>query len=294
MDVFARLLARTGEDEPATRLAKLRAFETLLILGLASEAWRLYGPALAEGGGARAGAWLPPLLATLLALAALPWRWRRRGLGALLGLQLAWVATSFPETANHAYLQLFLLALLVLLDSGVAEEQQLALQSVRWIFLVVFFYAGLQKLVHGFYFHGEYFAFYLGERSFASLLRPFVSDAELQRFGAGLARRAGDGPYRFESLPLIALSNAAWLAELGIPFLLVSRRWRRLGVAVAALFLVFTEALARELHFGALFLNGLLLFLPSDANRRWVAPFAALYAWMILTSVRALPEVTFY
>lgn len=294
MDVFTRLLARTGTDEPQARLSKRRSFELLLILGILSEAWRQHARALFAPGGAALADWLPLLLATALALAALKLRWRRASLAALLLLQLFAIAASFPQTANHVYLQLFLLALLVLLDASVAEEQQLALGALRWIFLVVLFCAGLQKLVHGYYFRGEYFAYYLNERSFASLLGPFLSDEELQRFGSGLARSDGSGPYRFESAPMIAISNLGYLSELGIPVLLFARRSRRFGVAAGIAFLIFTEALARELHFGALFASGLLLFLPGDANRRALPLFAALYAWMLLTSLRALPEVGFY
>jgi hypothetical protein len=237
---------------------------------------------------------VPLALTTIVGAAALPQRWRRAGLGALFALQLVAVVAAFPQTANHTYLQLELLELLLWLDARVEAEQELALRALRWIFAVVFFWAGVQKLVHGYYDRGEYFAFYLNERSFATLLGPLISSAELARLGPDLARTAGSGPYHFESARMLLLSNLGYLAELGIPVLLLHSRWRRVGVVAGVLFLAFTEALARELHFGALYLSGLLLFWPSDANRRILPLYFALYAWMALTSLGLLPEVSFF
>jgi hypothetical protein len=288
------LVARAGSDPPPLRDSKRQSFETLLIAGLVSESWRTHAQLFFAGNASPLADAAPLALTTLAGLAAVPARTRRVGLGALFALQLAAVVASFPQTANHAYLQCELLALLLFLDPRVDAEQELAQGALRWIFLAVFVWAGLQKLVHGYYFRGEYFAFYLDVRSFDSLLRHFISDAELARFGPSLARTAGSGPYRFESLPMIALSNLGYVAELGIPVLLLAPRWRRVAVCLGVVFLCFTEALARELHFGALYLSGLLLFWPGDANRRLFPLYAALYAWMLLTSLRVFPEVLFF
>jgi len=227
-------------------------------------------------------------------LVGLKQAWRRTALLGLVVIQLYRVIESFPMTANHAFLQLFLLIMIVSCDFEEVEEQTLFLGSTRWLFIIVFFYAGVQKLVHGYYFQGEFFAYHLGRDSFALGLAPFMSSEELQRFTVELTGRVGDGPYRFESLAMRALSNAAYLAEIVIPGLWLMRRTRFIGVLAAAGFLVITEFMAREFHFGLLFENGLLLFLPSNLNRKLLVPFALVYLWMMLISVNAVPEVTFY
>ena len=288
-----RMLALAGDDDATTRLSKIRSFELILILGLVSETWSLAISRIAARGWAP-GATALPVLVTIVAMLGLRHRRRRAALLGLMVIQLYRVIASFPMTANHVFLQLFLLIMVVSCDFEKEEEQDLFLQSARWLFVIVFFYAGVQKLVHGYYFQGEFFAYHLGRESFALGLQPFMSPGELERFTVEFTGRVGDGPYRFDSLAMVALSNAAYVAEIAIPLLWLTRRTRFLGVLAAVGFLVVTEFMAREFHFGLLFANGLLLFLPSDFNRKLVLPFAVVYAWMMLIGVRAVPDVTFY
>ena len=43
-----------------------------------------------------------------------------------------------------------------MIDLESQEEQKLALQAVRWLAAITFFLAGVQKLIYGTYFHGDY------------------------------------------------------------------------------------------------------------------------------------------
>ena len=290
---FTRVLALAGDDDTATRLSKIRSFELILILGLVSEPWSLLISRIASRGWTLESTLLP-VLVSVVALTGLQHGRRRAALLGLLAIQLYRTIASFPLTANHVFLQLFLLIMIVSCDFGEEEEQGLFLRSARWLFIIVFIYSGVQKLVHGYYFQGEFFAYHLGRESFALGLAPFMSPEELQRFTVEFTGRVGDGPYRFESLAMVALSNLAYVAEIAIPPLWLMRRTRYFGVLAAAGFLAITGLMAREFHFGLLFANGLLLFLPSDFNRKLLLPFAAVYVWMMLVSVRVVPEVTFY
>ena len=288
-----RLLAMAGDDDAATRLSKIRTFELILILGLVSEPWSLAITHFATYG------WnlkimLLPAVVTVVAMLGVRHGQRRAALFGLMVIQLFRTFASFPMTANHVFLQLFLLIMIVSCDFEKEEEQSLFLGSARWLFIIVFFYSGVQKLVHGYYFQGEFFAYHLARESFAFGLAPFMSSEELQRFTVEFTGAVGDGPYRFESLPIRVLSNAAYLVEIAIPAFLFMRRTRSLAVLATAVFLLVTELMAREFHFGLIFANGLLLFPPSDFNRKLLVPFAVVYVWMMLVSVNVVPEVTFY
>ena len=54
------------------------------------------------------------------------------------------------------------------------------------------------------------------------------------------------------------------------------------------------QAGARELFFGLLFTNAMLLFVRSDLNRRLVPLFAAVLVGLALVRFGVLPEMVFY
>lgn len=279
------LLARVGEDDPATRGAKLRTFEVILLLHICAEHWSWY----LDG---HTG-WLRPVLALPLVAAGVFLRWTRLPFLGLLVLHAFVIADTFPQTANHVWLEALLFGILAFLDHEEEAEQGLILGSVRWIVLVVFFYAGLQKLVHGFYVKAQLLAVYMRTEKFQAVLQYLVPDDELARLTA-LDSRVGDGPYRVESPLLVLVSNASYIVEMGVPCLLLFRKTRTVGLLLALGFLVATEAMARELFFGALYLNGLLLFVPGDLRRRSLPAFALFYVWLVLIRLGLLPEVTFH
>jgi hypothetical protein len=92
----------------------------------------------------------------------------------------------------------------------------------------------------------------------------------------------GAGPYRTDSWLFIALSNAVYLFEMGAGLALLVSRIRPLVVAAAIGFVIAIEAGARELTFGALMINLLLLFLDGPWVRRLFPLFVALYAYLVL------------
>ena len=82
------------------------------------------------------------------------------------------VATEFPATGNHAYLEVMLCALAAFLDPARPDEARLYVRAVRSMGVIILACSGLQKLAHGHYFHGEYLAFSLGSASFRSVALP--------------------------------------------------------------------------------------------------------------------------
>lgn len=284
-----RALSRLGDENDSTRSSMIRAFEIILLMQLAGEHWRIplqswqrADPlmiALASG-------------ASLFALVGLLGRRREAFLG-LVVIQLGVVWAQFPRTGNHKFLELFLLVFLCLADSKREEGRALLLGSLRWIVLLVFFFAGIQKAVHGYYFRGDLLAFYFGLENFRLVLEPLLPQEEVLRLSA-LTRQVGGGPFGSSNLQLVLISNLAWVGESVLALLLLFRRTRVAAIVAAVGLVVMIELAAHELYFGALYMSGLLLFLPVDLNRRLIPAFAALYAWLVLMGLSVLPRIEFY
>jgi hypothetical protein len=206
----------------------------------------------------------------------------------------------FPNVANHTFLLFLALCTLSFWDLRAGAERTLGLATLRWIAALVLFATGLQKLLHGTYFHGEFLAFHVahGER-FASLFGWVLPAEEMERLKAlGAAAGAlppaeglrafetlppapGSGPYRFASVPALALANFVWIFELVAPALLVFRRTRPVAVTAVIAFLAGVESGAYEIMFGVLFVNLILLFSRANWVGRLFPGFAALYGYLI-------------
>ena len=83
---------------------------------------------------------------TAVALSPRP-AWRYAACCAALAIQAGRVATSFPATANHAFLQALLLGLAVLHGRHEGVELRHLLRCFRWVAVIALFAAGLQKLL---------------------------------------------------------------------------------------------------------------------------------------------------
>ena len=287
---FDRSFGWAGDNDAPWRVAKVRAFEIILVMHICVEhflrglqtpsPWPV-APGLEVFGSLLAG----------LFVFATPWR--RTAFGVLAALQLLFVVRTFPHPGNHTFLLFFLVSLRAFLDCGKEEEAELFLRTGRWMLALVFFWGGVQKFVHGFYFRGEIFAYYISEKEhFRSMLGFLLPGDELARL-LTYSNVEGDGPYRSASLPLTLLSNVVWLAEMALPVFLIVRRTRRAALIVTFVHLFFIEVGAREFFFGAVFTNMLLLYAPKDHHRKFVPIFALFYVWMVLVRLDILPEFKF-
>lgn len=287
---LSRLLSWLEEDDADTLPAKLAAFQVVLLLLLVTEywcralvRWQEIGPIYQLNLGA----------VTLLGLAGL-WRPARRV--AFLGIAVAQaivVQQEFPATGNHAYLELVLCALSALLDLDVEADRRLYLRAVRWMVVVVFFFSGFQKLVHGYYFRGQYLAYSAWIESFRPVLRWLLPAGDLERF-VSYGRATGAGPFLVRSPWFLMVSNGVYLAEMGAAVMLVVPRTRGLGLAIALFTIVGIELAAREVFFGLVFVNGLGTFLPRAWNRWLLPPAIAFLLVLLLVRAGVLPDATFY
>jgi len=287
---FASVLSRLDGDEPGTKGKKLRAFRVILVLVICTEYWTKYIPRWRDLG--------PDELFALaavtgLAAAVVHGRHWRPAIAGVAVLQLWYVCALFPMAGNHRYLEASFAAVLAVLDDDDGPEQLLALRSLRFMVLVVLFYSGLQKLVHGYWLRGQFLAWSLWRDSFRSALAPLFSSRELASL-TSYGASTGDGPYLVSSLPVLALSNAVWIAEIALAGLLVPRATRRLACVATCVLIAVTEIVAREMMFGIEFAAATLLFLRGDALRRLVVPFAILLGLMVLVRLGVLPGPVFH
>ncbi|MEE8508984.1 MAG: hypothetical protein V3T07_07965 [Myxococcota bacterium] len=228
-------------------------------------------------------------------LAAVP-LWATRAAALLL---LVEIAITVPVTANHVFLELLCLALLSVLDERDEREAELLLAAFRWLIGIFFFYTGLQKLLYGYYFDGQFLAYMAGtEDRFAALFGLIIPEEELARLQSynellvrpGVYRpRIGAGPYRIDSILFVVLSNSVYLFEMLAGVLLLARRTRAVAAVAAIGFVVMIELGARELTFGVLMVNLLLLFLPGAWIKRLLPAFFLFYLYLVMHKLDWVP-----
>jgi hypothetical protein len=282
-----RWLAPLGPDDGGAWRPNLGAFRRLVLLHMAARTFLT----LPHGPGAEPLALLVGW-ATVVAGAAglLPGvgLWAARCAAPLVAAQI-WI--QLPNAANHVAVELACLVLLALFDERDDGEAPLLLAGLRAFGAIFFFYTGLQKLLYGYYFRGQFLAFAAGtEDRFGAFFRhlmPAGEYARLRSYNAEVIQegafrpRVGAGPYIVDSLAFQALSNAVYAFEMLGAAALCVPRLRTVAALAAVLFVVLVEAGARELTFGLLMVNLLLLFLPGGWNRRLLPACAAAYLYLV-------------
>jgi hypothetical protein len=273
------------------RLAHIRVYELIFILIMATEYWLR---AVQRWQQLEPAYFASLAVASVLCLAAFWMRWRRLAFLGLAVSHAVLVWREFPSPGNHAYLEIVLCLLGAFLSPAAGDdEQRLYLRSLRWIVVLIFLWSGVQKLVSGYWTNAEYLAYSLEAPSYRQTVGALLSEPELTRL-ANYHGRAGDGPYRVSSWRLLVLANATWIVEIALAPLLVWRRTRRVAVVGAVFFLAGIESAAREIFFGLVFTNMLLLFVPAAVHRFAVPVFVAILAILTLISTGVLPTMTFY
>ena len=277
-------------DEPGTERRKLRAFGVLLSLVVCTEYWTKYLNRVDEVGLASIVALAIATLRTGLVLLG---RARRPVFAGLALLQIWYVVRLFPMAGNHMYLEVGFFGLLALLEDDDGPEQVLLLRSLRFMTVIVLFYSGLQKLLHGYWFRGQFLAWALWSDSFQTALEPLFEPHAFAQLSTS-SWSAGDGPFLATSLSLVVLSNAIWIAELTLAALLIPRATRTVAWIATCGLILAMEVVTRELMFGVEFAAAVLLFARGNALRRSVLPFAVLLGAALLVRLGVLPEVGFH
>jgi hypothetical protein len=229
------------------------------------------------------------IVATALAIAI--WRpaWARLACAGLSLLALLEVVASFPESANHHYLQFLCLALMGAIGLR-GDSTPLLVGGMRWIGAIGLFHAGWQKLLHGYYTSGTFLAYAIASNQRFSDFFAWVAPAgEVERLRA-LTFGAGAGPYVIESTWFRTVAQITWAAELVLPPLLLFERTRRLGVAATLAYILAIELGAREIFFAGLIVNLIAFWAPGNLNRKLLPWFFAMYALALLSTIGAIPH----
>jgi len=285
--VADRVFTVVGVEPPALTLGTALAFRRFVLLEAAVHAWVVvahgHEPLFAEVALASAVALTPlaitgllPRLATVAARAA-------------FAVMVARLLVVFPDAYNHLVLETLFVGVAALTRAGDVLEERLLLALVRWLVVIVFFWTGLQKVLHACWFRGEFLALAIATNPHYGDLFALAMPEEVARLRALLPLRPGAGPFLVDALPFRLLSNLVWMAELVLPVLLLIPRTRRAAVAASVAFLVAVQVVARELVFGVLFTNGLLLFAPA-IYRRAFPVFVALLAVLLIVEA-SFPDV---
>jgi len=286
-----RLLELADEDDRSAQPITLRAFRLFLLFHVATRTWFWF---LREPHDDTAFRVALAALLTLCALLAVRRRWQRRATVAALAVLACKLVDSFPSTSNHFFIEFLCVALLAAFDPAANEERALCLVALRWVVVLVLFWTGLQKVLYGTYFDGQFLGFSIATRgSFADLFQWILPDEELRRLRELRPIGVGSGPFAVQSPLAWWVSNGVYVFEIVTPALLLVRRTRPWAAAAVIAFTVMIEIGAREFLFGALFVNLLLLFFSRPINRALLPVFALFYAWMIGARLGWLPTVAF-
>lgn len=196
------------------------------------------------------------------------------------------LVATFPHTYNHLFLEWLFMSAAASVRIDDADEARLFLGFARATIVIVLFWSGLQKLLHGCYAEGQFLAVSVAANPYFAAPFRWIAGAEVERLEALLPLIRGAGPFRFEPTWLVVGSNAVWILEMALPLALLWPALRRIAILGTLLLLACIESAARELVFGVLFGAGVLLF---TAGRRFerllpvlVACVAALLAVAIL------------
>lgn len=263
------------QDDPGQRRARLRAFCQFVLLYGAVRSWLWVKLVPFE-------APLLPLSAVVFSAAlglTLTERFAHLGARVGLGAMIYQVALVFPNVANHNFLELYVLGLLSLLSAGDSLEDKTVLRALQWLTVIVLFHTGLQKVLHGYYFSGDFLSFMVAAQDrFATLFSLLLPADEIARLQSYDYLRTGQGPFRVQSPLFVAASNIVWILEMGLPFLIMWPRTRAWATIVALLLVIAIQCGALEFGFAALFINLLLLFFRQNWTRRLLPLFAMLFA----------------
>lgn len=209
---------------------------------------------------------------------------------------------SMPVIANHQTLEYFVLALLLFFSFKKEEEASFILIVLRFFCIFIFFYAGLQKLLYGTYFFGQYLSFKIvADESFMKFFSFFISEEALKPvleyhdklsfvFNEGKwIKPETTGSYYINHWFMILASNLTWIGEILAGILLFSRRFRKIGVFITLGMLFLIELAAREAFFGLLYTSFLFLFLDSKYIKKIMPIMLVLYFLVALCVVGVIP-----
>jgi len=197
----------------------------------------------------------------------------------------------FPMNSNHFAIEFFCLTFILIthfslvaktspqsdgdLDKIDFQKLQLLSQVLKWVPVIVLFGSGIQKMLHGTYFNGSFFAHYSSlNPDFASFFKLMYPDLIFSR----------SGPFLFHAFGLLLISNLVWISEILFAILTIIPRFRIIGLAGSAFVVLFIQIVAREFLLGFVFMS--LLFLFSEGLNKKIFPvFAILHIYFLASKL---------
>lgn len=193
----------------------------------------------------------------------------RAGMLLLLVPLATTIVPVWPYTINHRAFEGIVLLILALASP---DEESFSIDVIRWLILSVWFYAGVQKLVHGYYLNGEWFALhamtYGTDRG--GIIDFLVRHSGTLAAFAPCCTTTDVALSASQKALFIFLGSSVVVAELGLPLLALFRRTRTLGLAGLfglQLAIAFSSA---EVDFALSSAACLCLFIPGLA--KWAYP----------------------
>jgi hypothetical protein len=226
--------------------------------------------------------------ASLLLALFLTTRVWRDALAPLLLITSSRVVYALPYTANHHFLAATLSFIVLLGVRADGNSASLAARAIRVQFCAVMFWAGIQKLTHGFYDRGELLGFLVAQRDarfswFLKLVLPLGESTQLETLGSS---GSPGGSYQLKSFRGLLLSNLVPVSELCISLLLSFKRTVLAGLLLATATLVGIELMAREVAFGLICFGMMAFFARAQASQAYTR------ACWLLTALKVLANHT--
>ena len=294
MSIVDRILNAAGDHDILETAAKVDSIRPLLILYAAAQAWNslLLHTGLPTGRPALVLIGLAALGLSACFAASLMTRFGAWAPRVALGLLVLQFVVSQTGTTGHLVLALWCLLFVVLFDGDEDHDRLLVLQGLQWTAALLIFGCGVQKLLAGTWFQGDFAAFAIATgQPLGDLFAWTLPAAEIERLREIDFNLAGSGPVRTGSWAFVTLSNLVWLVELALPVaLLFQRKTRSVIAAVSILFvLVFYLAGCREPLWSFAMTSLLLLFAPKAWIERAFFPIVFLYLYVLGMSIGVLP-----
>lgn len=182
-----------------------------------------------------------------------------------------------------------------------ADTRQISWDTIyllRWLVVYLMLWTGLNKLIYGTYFQGEYLAYVLvrelGETAKRSSFLEFYSyllpAQELEQLQGNVT-----GPFRFQSPLAVVGANLVYLLEITAGLFLLIPKTRIIGAWLTFAVLVGIEIAAREWVFGSLLCQLILLFFPQFFLKHGFCLMCVSYtlvtAYLILFGAGLIPDL---
>ncbi len=291
---FTRFLSLAGADAVTTINAKWSYFLTFLFTYFVSEYWHfVFGIYEITPEEKKILIGMAVLVTTSFILLLL--KATRTALLLLWSTLVFKIYWTFPMTPNHRYLEFIIISLAVFLNPQKKEEKSLFFQTCRWLTIIIFIYTGIQKILYGLYFQGEFLALMISQNTrFAQFFQWIIPPTEWTRLtNFANTYTIGSGPFTMDSILFKLASNLSYLLEIILPCLLLIKKIRPYAIGLALLFFILIELAAREYYFGILISGLMLLFFEQDVYKKTIPVFITLYLYFLCTWMGIFPKYYF-